>query len=871
MINKLKESFMELRKTKIKKCLTLFMSLLMVFGMIHIMTGSGIVVKAEGSTNIEDVSYPALTEIPWEAPTVNEINIGSASLYAIPGGWNNADGVKVWFGQYGSVITTFRVLEASEDTMSVAYNSILLDCDTVLSSSYMSYNQSNSNKWENCNIRTFLRGDEYYSSNNVFSSIEKSAILETTLKNVDEYIVNSGSYIDYESTDYAFLLSAKEMNELYEDDASRIKWDYTGNGAHCWLRSTDADSSENVATVFSPGNIEKYNYNNPYIRVSPALNLNRSLVLFTSINGPVKSNAITQETDKIASVNNREWKLTLLDNGKRVKVTDNENAIKSTDGTITVPYTYTDVATTDAEKVNQISVMITDKSYTESDANILYYGALQNIKDADGNSSTVVNSATGTGTLELPSELNDKVMGTDYYVYIIAEHTTDTRTTDYASAPVEIDIYERINRVAIEIDEPQAGEMLDTTVSCETTGVSGAASSVIWTPADTTAGYMTSYKAIVELGAEAGFEFNENTTATINGNEADVSYDGNTGKLTVGYTFDTTGKDKLTSITAPQSIIVDNGTTYGDMGLPTTVTIVTEGNTVTTADVTWITTTPASGSYDPAILTEQTVVLNGSVTCPANIEANGVELKTTISITISAAGIVGAPTVNPLAGTYTENQTVVLTTTTDGATIYYTTDGTTPSKTNGIAYTTPITISGVAGQSVKTTIKTIAVNEGMQDSEMKTFEYTIKLLNTNPNPVPDTTPPVYEIIEGEDATWTPGSDEEMTIKGDGDFSKFVGVKVDGNFIDAKNYIAEDNLTTITLDLKYLSSLSVGTHTLEIVWEDGSDSTNFTINEITKDDSPNAGDTSNPLWFILFTVSGVGILITVDRKFRRHYE
>lgn len=331
------------------------------------------------------------------------------------------------------------------------------------------------------------------------------------------------------------------------------------------------------------------------------------------------------------------------------------------------------------------------------------------------------------------------------------------------------------------------------------------------------------------------------------------------------YAVNATVMDKLTSITAPQTITVVNGTAYGDMGLPTTVTIVTEGNTVTTADVEWNTTAPARGSYDPAVLTEQTVTLNGTVTCPWNVDANGVELKTTISITISAAGIVGAPTVNPVAGTYTENQTVVLTTTTDEATIYYTTDGTTPSKTNGTKYTTPITVSGEAGQSVETTIKAIAIKDGMQDSSVETFEYTINIpmATSKPDPVD------YEIIDGEDESWILDSDGSLTIKGNGDFSKFVGVKVDGNLLDTKYYTAKEGSTIISLKAEYLNTLSVGSHTFEIIWNDGSASTNFTIEEDEMIDVPQTGD-NTPIvgWYILL-ISGIACLIFVRVKSRKN--
>lgn len=86
--------------------------------------------------------------------------------------------------------------------------------------------------------------------------------------------------------------------------------------------------------------------------------------------------------------------------------------------TITVPYTYT------GSSVSQIPVMITDKAYTESDALVLYYGALQGIS---------ISNTTGTGTFTLPSGLSD-----DCKIYIIAEDVNGDKETDYASKPVEI-------------------------------------------------------------------------------------------------------------------------------------------------------------------------------------------------------------------------------------------------------------------------------------------------------------------------------------------------------------------------------------------------------------------------------------------------
>lgn len=78
------------------------------------------------------------------------------------------------------------------------------------------------------------------------------------------------------------------------------------------------------------------------------------------------------------------------------------------------------------------------------------------------------------------------------------------------------------------------------------------------------------------------------------------------------------------------------------------------------------------------------------------------------------------PTFSPAAGTYNEAQDVTITTTTSGASIYYTTDNSTPSSTNGTLYTGTINVSET------TTIKAIAVKTGNNDSQVAEATYTIE-------------------------------------------------------------------------------------------------------------------------------------------------
>lgn len=79
-----------------------------------------------------------------------------------------------------------------------------------------------------------------------------------------------------------------------------------------------------------------------------------------------------------------------------------------------------------------------------------------------------------------------------------------------------------------------------------------------------------------------------------------------------------------------------------------------------------------------------------------------------------------APTFTPAAGTYTEAQSVAITAQ-EGATIYYTTDGTEPTTESAI-YTEPINV----GEGT-TTIKAIAVIAGWNNSEVATAEYVIEI------------------------------------------------------------------------------------------------------------------------------------------------
>ena len=84
-------------------------------------------------------------------------------------------------------------------------------------------------------------------------------------------------------------------------------------------------------------------------------------------------------------------------------------------------------------------------------------------------------------------------------------------------------------------------------------------------------------------------------------------------------------------------------------------------------------------------------------------------------------GTASTPQFSPAGDTYESDQSVTITTSTSGATIYYTTDGSTPT-TDSTEYTAPVVVAG-SGTSV--TIKAVAAAPGFDDSTAADSTYTI--------------------------------------------------------------------------------------------------------------------------------------------------
>ena len=908
-------------KHNFKKGTAVALTAALLAGLVPALPGAAVSVKAAGGTTKSPSVSTYATKDQLMDDTFKPDREGSAWHYGrLLFGKNSRGGAQQWYilGKDSGVL--------GDNTILFATSPIAKD---------KKFNSSENNKtdrslWSDCYYYGGTSVKEvfanHYGASNLREELKTMATNTSYFTTAEQRLMNPTTVTTVDNKNLCGYLTIDKLYALAADgvDSTSIKAgtgdstviamsSYMSSYPTFWLRSPHGNDGRS-ALLADPDDRVGFISVDCDRAVRPASNLDLSSVRFASAAKAASSD--TAVTDKITF----SQAMTLRLNGSDKNI-----------GTVTYNTTTGDIKAVKGSTSQPVSLVVQGNDGTND-----WYYSKQITGTETINESAIVSETYTPASIDLS------------VCKIWLEFTDSTENLTYAVSATEA-TRSSISSVAItDIETPVANTTLDTSASCVTTGVSSTTPQITWTPSNSTAEYNTSYTASITLTADTGYKFVDSTTATINGNTATSVNKNTDGTLTVTYAFPATAKDKLVSITSPQAITVANGTAYDAMNLPATVSIVTEGNTVSSAPVTWDTTTPENGSYDPAVLTQQTVTLNGTVTCPDSIDANGTALTTTITITISAAGIVGAPTANPTAGTYTENQSVTLTSSTVGATIYYTTDGSEPIILSGVPsgttkeYTAPIAVTGTEGQSSTTTIKAIAVKNGMQDSSVETFIYTIKQDSQTPD-VPGVTAPSittqpdnatvkagetatftiaasgtdltyqwqidrndgngwvnidgataaiyttstvdiscngfkyqcvvsnsagtgtsntavltvtenttpapgsvdYEILDGANTSWEQNSDGSLSIRGSGAISKFVGVKVDGNLVDVRNYTVKEGSTIVTLKADYLNTLSVGNHTFEIIWTDGTASTRFTVSKSDSgSDEPKDNDGNN---------------------------
>jgi hypothetical protein len=165
--------------------------------------------------------------------------------------------------------------------------------------------------------------------------------------------------------------------------------------------------------------------------------------------------------------------------------------------------------------------------------------------------------------------------------------------------------------------------------------------------------------------------------------------------------------------------------------------------TLTASAPAGITVTPATAS--PAVSAPATDVLTIKVAAstapgiyPLTITAAGGGHVHTAQLLVQVM-VVAAPVFTPVAGTYTSAQSVTLADATAGATIYYTTNGTTPT-TSSTKYTGAIMVSATE------TIEAIAVLTGHAPSSVATAAYTLVAATPTSSPAAGTYTAVQSVI-----------------------------------------------------------------------------------------------------------------------------
>jgi hypothetical protein len=114
------------------------------------------------------------------------------------------------------------------------------------------------------------------------------------------------------------------------------------------------------------------------------------------------------------------------------------------------------------------------------------------------------------------------------------------------------------------------------------------------------------------------------------------------------------------------------------------------------------------------------IAVSTTTTIQAIAAGNGLSPSAVASATYTIQSAAAAPTFSPAAGTYSSAQSVSISDSSPGVTIYYTTNGSTPT-TSSTVYTGAIAVS------TTTTIQAIAAGNGLSPSRVASATYTIQV------------------------------------------------------------------------------------------------------------------------------------------------
>jgi len=520
-----------------------------------------------------------------------------------------------------------------------------------------------------------------------FSLLEQAAVFDTTKTDVlyDKYAaanLNSAKL---------FLLSASEAVTYFSLDADR-------QPGWWWLRSPGS-SGGRAGAVFGSGYMGDYLDNSDFpLGARPAFQLNLESVLFESAaegGKPAANGNFSPYTVPTTAVDR---KLTLIDSsrsGFSANVGGVSSATVSPGGTLAITYSGANIGENE-----YVSAMLTVGNNT-------YYASLT----SDG---------SGTWNMTLPDDLT---AGNSYTLKVFSEKQNEDNLTDYAGSPVSIALTVSGSAPATYAVTVTAGENMSRTdgEASQTVNAGSAMSAVVYTANE---GYFFPTDYSVESVNGVSVTRNSFTQITVSGTPtADSAI-----TLTAA-----TAKTKPAAPTAPSA--TGCTTAENNDGKITGVTAEMEyrrsdaesWTSGTGSDITGL----ASGTYYVRFKATDTTLASD-------------DQELTVAA-YTAPEQVATPTFSPAEGEFSEAMNVTISCTTEDATIYYTTDGSTPTA-QSTAYSEPISVS------TTTTIKAIAIKSGWMNSEIAEATYTIII-------TPATYTVTYKVVNG---TWSDGTTTDKT-------------------------------------------------------------------------------------------------------------
>ena len=148
-----------------------------------------------------------------------------------------------------------------------------------------------------------------------------------------------------------------------------------------------------------------------------------------------------------------------------------------------------------------------------------------------------------------------------------------------------------------------------------------------------------------------------------------------------------------------------------------------------------------------------------------------------------------------------------------------------------------------------------------------TYEFIFKYANDEKEIPKEIT---YKFLEGENQNYIINQSDNARFRIDAEYSFFQNggkVYIDNILVDVNNYTSESGSTIITFKKDYVSKLSVGEHTLKVLFNDGGVAeSKFTISEVkneVKETIKNPQTSDNiKTYFVLFVMSMIGIITTI---------